>query len=101
MQITAIKTPGHSDGSLCYLMKGREMVYLFSGDTVFMRGLISLLNAPGSSVQKYCQSIKKLAGLNIDALLPGHLGFCLGGGQNHIDKAVEAFMDLSVPKSLF
>jgi len=101
LQITAIKTPGHSRGSVCYLMEGKKITYLFTGDTVFLRGLISLLNAPGSSVQDYNRSIKKLADLNVDALLPGHLGFCLGGGQEHIDKAIAAFEDLSVPKCLF
>ena len=101
LQVTAIKTPGHSGGSVCYVMEGKESTYLFTGDTVFLRGLISLLNAPGASVQDYCQSVKKLAGLGVDALLPGHLGFCLGGGQEHIDKAIEAFEGLPVPRSLF
>ena len=101
LQITAITTPGHSRGSVCYLMEGKSITYLFTGDTVFLRGFISLLNAPGSSVQDYNRSIKKLADLDVDALLPGHLGFCLGGGQDHIDKAIEAFEDLSVPECLF
>lgn len=101
LTLKAIKTPGHSRGSVCYLMKGKKATYLFTGDTVFLRGLISLLNAPGSSVQDYCHSIKKLAGLDVDALLPGHLGFCLRGGQKHINQAIEAFEDLPVPKCVF
>lgn len=101
LQITTIKTPGHSRGSVCYLMEGENTTSLFTGDTVFLRGLISLLNAPGSSVQDYCQGIKKLANLGVDALLPGHLGFCLGGGQGHMDKAIKAFEDLSVPECIF
>ena len=101
LKLKAIKTPGHSRGSVCYLMEGDELTYLFTGDTVFLRGLISLLNAPGSSLQDYCQGIKKLANLNVDALLPGHLGFCLKGGQKHIDQAIEAFEDLPVPKCIF
>jgi hydroxyacylglutathione hydrolase len=101
LRIRAIRTPGHSRGSVCYLMEGEEATYLFTGDTVFLRGLISLLNAPGSSVQDYCQSIRKLADLGVDALLPGHLGFCLRGGQKHIDQAIEAFADLPVPKCVF
>ena len=101
LRITTIRTPGHSRGSVCYKMEGKESTYLFTGDTVFLRGLISLLNAPGSSVQDYCQSIGKLADLRVDALLPGHLAFCLGGGQEHIDKAIEAFEDLPVPRCIF
>jgi glyoxylase-like metal-dependent hydrolase (beta-lactamase superfamily II) len=102
LRLRAIKTPGHSRDSICYLMEGTdELTCLFTGDTVFLRGLISLLNAPGSSVQDYGQSIKKLADLGVDALLPGHLGFCLRGGQEHINMAIEAFEDLPVPRSLF
>ena len=102
LRLRAIKTPGHSRDSICYLMEGMdEVTCLFTGDTVFLRGFISLLNAPGSSVQDYCQSIKKLAGLGVDALFPGHLGFCLRGGQEHINMAIEAFEDLPVPKSMF
>ena len=101
LQITVIATPGHSRGSVCYLVEGKTATYLFTGDTVFLRGLISLLNAPGSSLQDYNRSIKKLADLGVDALLPGHQGICLGGGQEHIDKAIEAFEDLAVPKCLF
>jgi hydroxyacylglutathione hydrolase len=101
LTVTAIKTPGHSRGSVCYMMEGREATYIFTGDTVFLRGLISLLNAPGSSVEDYSRSIKKLADLGVDTLLPGHLGFCLRGGQKHIDQAIEAFEDLPVPKCLF
>ena len=101
LRITTIKTPGHSRSSICYVMEGKELTYLFTGDTVFLRGQISLLNAPGSSVQDYCQSIGKLADLHVNALLPGHLGFCLGGGQGHIDLAIKAFKDLPIPKCLF
>jgi len=100
LHIKAIKAPGHSRGSVCYMMKGRELNYLFTGDTVFLRGHISLLNAPGSSLEDYRHGINKLANLGVDALLPGHLCFCLRGGQSHIDDAIIAFRDLRVPKCI-
>ena len=101
LELTAISTPGHSRGSVCYLMKGKDgKRCLFSGDTVFLQGYISLLNAPGSSVQSYREGIRKLAHLDINSLFPGHLGFCLDGGQGHIDKAIAAFEDLRIPKCI-
>ncbi|MGQ9630512.1 MAG: MBL fold metallo-hydrolase [bacterium] len=101
VELTAIATPGHSRGSICYLMRGKRGRYLFCGDVVFFGGLISLLNCPGSSLEDYRRSMPKLAGLGVDVLLPGHLLFCLRGGQKHIDASVEAFKGLSVPRSAF
>jgi len=100
LRIMSIKVPGHSRGSICYLMYGKELIYLFTGDVVFLRGFISLLNAPGSSLEDYRNNIRKLSDLSVDSLLPGHQAFCLKGGQKHIDKAIAAFDDLVVPKCI-
>jgi hydroxyacylglutathione hydrolase len=101
LQLKTVWTPGHSRGSLCFLLHGKELTYLFSGDTLFVGGLISLLNCPGSSLDDYRRSMPKLEALGIDALLPGHGGFCLRKGQSHIGRALEAFRGLSVPRSVF
>jgi glyoxylase-like metal-dependent hydrolase (beta-lactamase superfamily II) len=100
LQIKTIWTPGHSRGSLCYLLKGKKLRYFFSGDMVFLGGLISLLNCPGTSLDDYRRSMRKLEGLRVDSLLPGHGGFCLRRGQSHIAMAIEAFQGLSVPRSM-
>ena len=60
-------------------------------------GTISLLNCDGSSLTGYRRHIGRLAGLGVEALLPGHGGFCLGGGQGHIDVAIEAFKSIWPP----
>ncbi len=101
LEVKAIATPGHSKGSICYLLKGKDKTYLFSGDTVFCGGTISLLNCVGSSLEDYRLNISKLAGLGVDGLLPGHVPFCLGGGQEHIDRVIEAFKGLWPPKNAF
>lgn len=54
----------------------------------------------GCSIEQYRESIPKLANLEVDALLPGHFGFCLNGGQRHINKAIESFKSLSLPTSI-
>ena len=40
------------------------------------------------ALARYREHIGRLGGLDIDALLPGHLLFTLGNGQRHIDLAI-------------
>jgi hydroxyacylglutathione hydrolase len=93
--IQAIPTPGHSRGSVCYLLKDHKKRILFTGDTVFLGGYISLQNLPDSSLAEYAEGIKNLEGLNIDTLLPSHNGFIVNGGQHHIDIAIKALSGLT------
>lgn len=96
-KITAIHTPGHSPGSVCYLFRGKDAMYLMSGDSVMLGGKIFLMNAAGSSLGQYRVGIRKLEGLGLDALLPGHGGFCINNGQEHINRALRAFGRLEPP----
>ena len=90
LRVRAIHTPGHSEGSVCYLVTGGERRMLFSGDAVFCGGRIMLLNCVGSSLADYRENLKKLSGLGVEALFPGHRRFVLKGGQEDIDSAVHA-----------
>jgi len=96
-RFTALNVPGHSRGSICYLAEIDGRRCLFSGDVVFCGGWISLLNCPGSSLEDYGRYISRLAGLEVDALLPGHYGFTLGMGQKHIDIAIAGLQGLWPP----
>jgi glyoxylase-like metal-dependent hydrolase (beta-lactamase superfamily II) len=97
LSIRAIHVPGHSRGSICYLVKAGDRTYLFSGDVVFAKGEILLLNAPGSSLEDYRRHIGKLANLGVEALMPGHGMFCLNHGQEHIAKCLDSFQSLLPP----
>ena len=90
LRVRAIHTPGHSEGSVCYLVTGGKRRMLFSGDTVFCGGKIMLLNCIGSSLADYRENLKKLSGLGVEALFPGHKRFVLERGQEDIDAAVRA-----------
>jgi hydroxyacylglutathione hydrolase len=90
-------TPGHSLGSVCYLLVGHERRVLFSGDSFFLGGKINLLNCVGSSLADYREHSRKLSGLDLDALMPGHFGFTLSNAQRHVDQAITALEDLLVP----
>jgi len=95
-----IHVPGHSPGSICYLVDLPEGRALFSGDTVFAEGKILLLNIDGSSLENYRKNISRLEGLNIDMLFPGHNIFVLSGGQTHVDRAVQNLKLLHPPPNI-
>jgi glyoxylase-like metal-dependent hydrolase (beta-lactamase superfamily II) len=67
-QIKVITTPGHTPGSVCYLIDGR----LFSGDTLF-RNSIGRVDLPGGSWPQMEKSLSKLRMLPPETLVyPGH-----------------------------
>lgn len=66
--IKAIKTPGHSEESLCFLYKD----ILFSGDTLFYDG-IGRTDLPGGNEKEMEKSLEKLKKLNYKILCPGHI----------------------------
>ena len=63
-----IKTPGHTKGSICFLLNG----YLFSGDTLF-KGTYGRVDLPYSNPEDMLESLKKLSQLDDDLkIMPGH-----------------------------
>ncbi|MDL2317611.1 MBL fold metallo-hydrolase [Eubacteriales bacterium OttesenSCG-928-A19] len=96
--VRAIMTPGHSPDSVCYLAEkpdGRRE--LFSGDTVFYKGFISVLGVPLNDLAHYPEGMRALDGLRVDGLYPGHLMWVLQGGQAYIDIANAAFSAHQMP----
>lgn len=75
MTFQVIHTPGHSPGSIC-LYWPREKV-LFTGDVLFNQG-VGRTDLPGGSGEKLKESIRRLARLDADYLLPGHGGILSG-----------------------
>jgi glyoxylase-like metal-dependent hydrolase (beta-lactamase superfamily II) len=64
-----ILTPGHSPGSLCFYCEQKRL--LISGDTVFYLG-VGRTDLPGGNMDALGHSIRKLASLDIEYLVPGH-----------------------------
>ncbi|WP_026341437.1 MBL fold metallo-hydrolase [Actinomadura atramentaria] len=95
----AIATPGHADGHVCYLLDAPEGRALFSGDCVFAGGRISLQNLHDSRVPEYARSVARLAGLEIDALLPGHHEISLARARRHLTAARDVFARGLLPES--
>ena len=91
-----IHTPGHTPGSVCYLLEDRGLI--FSGDTLFSDGerLSRSVPFPGSNGQHLRRSLKALAALEFDTLCGGH-GVPLVGGAS--DKLRELLSERPDPPS--
>lgn len=97
---TPIATPGHADGHLSYLVELDGRSCLFVGDLLMCGGRVLLQYAYDCSIPRLGQSLQRLVTLHVDALLPGHLHFCLREGQAHITAAIAYLDRLLVPPSL-
>ena len=88
--IRAIHSPGHTPGSVCYLLESRSL--LFSGDTLFSdsRRLSRSVPFPGSDARHYRQSLERLATLEFDALCGGHGAPLIGGASDRLRKLLAA-----------
>ena len=69
---------------------GSEDKCLFSGDTVYLGGRLSLLNCPASSMESYRNNLSKLPGLGMTCFFPGHGVWMLKRGQKQIDIAIDS-----------
>jgi len=73
--VQALRTPGHTPGSMCYLVNGR---WLFTGDTISLRDgkagpFVELFNMDTPTEM---ESIRKLAKLErVEAVFTGHHGY--------------------------
>jgi hydroxyacylglutathione hydrolase len=95
--LESIETPGHSSGHLSFLLDHNGRRSLFAGDVVFHGGTVLLQSIHDCSVVELTRSLRKLRGLAVDALYPGHLAFSGNGGQRHIERANEVLDTLLVP----
>jgi glyoxylase-like metal-dependent hydrolase (beta-lactamase superfamily II) len=85
--LRAVATPGHADGHTCYLLEAPGRRALFSGDCVFTGGRVSLQNLHDCRVPEYAASLSRLAGLQVDALFPGHHEISLRRAHRHLTAA--------------
>jgi len=72
-------TPGHSLGSISYYDSNKKI--LIPGDLVFTGGSFGRYDFPGGSLSDLINSIKYVSNLDVDYLLPGHMGISDHGNQ--------------------
>ncbi|GAA4690767.1 MBL fold metallo-hydrolase [Phytohabitans rumicis] len=85
--LRAIATPGHADGHTCYLLETAGHRALFTGDSVFTGGRVSLQNLHDCRIPEYAASLERLALLDVDALFPGHHEVSLARAHRHLAAA--------------
>ena len=77
LELNIFHTPGHSPGSITLYWPSQKA--LFTGDLVFKEGL-GRTDLPGGDGSQLKESIKRLAGLDVKWLLPGH-GEIISGAE--------------------
>ncbi len=73
---------------------------LLAGDLIFWDGKVSLLATWDCDLQALLSSVRRLDGLGVDALLPGHHNLALRDGQVHLDRANRLIRAGFVPPSI-
>lgn len=73
LQLQVLYTPGHTDDSYCFLLEQAGQKYLFTGDTLFIRGTGRTDFQHGDNQAHYNSIFNKLLTLPEDTLVyPGH-----------------------------
>lgn len=98
--IGILETPGHSRDMISFMVRHHGRRDLFCGDTVFHGGRILLQDVADCDVPAYSRTLRRLAGLAIDGLYPGHLTWSEHCGQRHIEKAGEYLDRLLLPPNI-
>jgi glyoxylase-like metal-dependent hydrolase (beta-lactamase superfamily II) len=73
LSLETLHTPGHTDDSYCYLLKHEDRQFLFSGDTLLIRGTGRTDFQHGNATQQYHSIFSRLLTLPEHTLVyPGH-----------------------------
>jgi len=74
-EIEIIPSPGHSPESVCFYLRKEKV--LICGDVIFNQNT-GRVDLPGGDADQLKQSIEKLSKLDVEYLLPGHMGIVTG-----------------------
>ncbi|MFQ5425796.1 MAG: MBL fold metallo-hydrolase [Gaiellales bacterium] len=100
LSLEVIDTPGHCDGHVSLLTEQSGRRTLFAGDAVFYSGEVLLQNIWDCRIDTTVATLRKLRGLEVETLLPGHLSLSLSQGQSHIETANRWLDKLLMPPQI-
>jgi glyoxylase-like metal-dependent hydrolase (beta-lactamase superfamily II) len=93
-KLQVIHTPGHTPGSVCFLLQVGGKKLLFSGDTVLYDYRVGWQGNPYADNRQYLVSLQKLANftwdsapMQWDVLLPGHGAMAMDKAYLDVEKA--------------
>ena len=69
--LIAIPTPGHCPGSTCFLRRGPDARYLFTGDTIYFEDGVWKVFIDAKDTDTMIRSLHVIAALEFDVMLPG------------------------------
>lgn len=99
--IEAVATPGHCDDHIAWLVTVGGRRTLVGGDALFTGGTVILQDTWDCSVERTCSTIRRIAALAPDDILPGHGPPLVGGeARSALDTAM-ARVDRLLPPALF
>lgn len=101
LALKAYLCPGHSLQDMVLFGKIDGKNCLFSGDFVFAHGQVLIQSLYDVSIYPYAEAMRRIAGLPIEAIFPGHGVFCLENGVAFLEKAVEKFNSGLLPQQLY
>lgn len=99
--VQCIALPGHTAGSMAFLVQDGEKRCMVTGDFVALNAvmpdetdqevLLSAMIKPGFLEDAYGESLKKVLNLDVDILLTGHLLPYIGKPRKLFEKAYEIY----------
>lgn len=98
--VEAIETPGHSFDHVSYLVTTPDRRILIGGDALFCGGKVAIQDIYDCNIGAVCATVRTLAGIEFDTLLPGHLNFSLRNARRHADLAMEHVVKFACPPSI-
>ena len=99
--IRVMRTPGHSDDMLSFLLQTPSELLAFTGDTVFHGGRIALQDTYDCRPVDYARSLRALAAAPIDGSFPGHGIWSLTRGAAQIRSSMQHLDRLLLPPNAF
>lgn len=100
IECESIHTPGHSKGSVVYKISTDNKDVLFTGDFISKdeSGVIIAEEVPGFDMEVYIQSLKMLAEVSADVLLPGHNCLCMSNGDYYLKRGLAKALEIGSNK---
>lgn len=99
LSLEVIPSPGHSLDHVCYRVVQGGAVLLIAGDALFWGGRVTWQDTEDCDVAATCETIRRLAALDFEGLLPGHGAFSLSGGRRHAERALARVQRLLAPEA--
>ncbi len=100
VSIEMIETPGHSHDHVSYLVSTPVRRILIAGDALFCGGKVAIQNIDDCNIGAVCETVRRLATIEFDTLLPGHQHFSLRDARRHADAALAYVARLACPPSI-